>query len=217
MSRHSGIDIVDSGAEVEFYDPAAGHGLPHDPFKAIVAPRLIGWVSTCSSSGQPNLAPYSFFGAFAAFPPIIGFCSEGRKDSLRNIEQTCEFVWNLATRPLAEQMNMTSATVPSDVDEFVLSKLTPEPSRLVSVPRVKESPVSFECKVTQIVRLKAADGREIESWVTFGEAVAIHIRRDLIEDGIYNTVLAEPIARGGGPADYFTIGEAQRFRMVRPS
>ncbi|MGA3247100.1 MAG: flavin reductase family protein, partial [Paraburkholderia sp.] len=85
-----------------FYDPAKGHGLKHDPFKAIVAPRLIGWISTRSADGHLNLAPYSFFGAFATFPAIIGFCSEGRKDSISNIEATGEFVWNLATRPLAE-------------------------------------------------------------------------------------------------------------------
>src|ERR1700744_1159976 len=108
-----------------FYDPAAGHGLPHDPFKAIVAPRLIGWISSRSPSGQLNLAPYSFFGAFATYPSIIGFSSEGFKDSIRNVEQTREFVWNLATLPLAEQMNLTSAPVAPDVDDFKLAGLTP--------------------------------------------------------------------------------------------
>src|SRR6266702_1981507 len=103
-------------------------------FKAIVAPRLIGWVSTRAASGQLNLAPYSFFGAFSTFPSIIGFASEGRKDSIRNIEETREFVWNLATRPLAERMNRTSAPVAADVDEFQLSGLTPVAGRNVSVP-----------------------------------------------------------------------------------
>jgi flavin reductase (DIM6/NTAB) family NADH-FMN oxidoreductase RutF len=198
------------------YEPKHGHGLKHDPLNSIVAPRPIGWVSTRDAQGRLNLAPYSFFNLYSYRPPILGFCSNGWKDSVRNCEATREFVWNLATRPLAEQMNITSATVPAEVCEFTLSKLTPESSRIVGAPRVQESPVSFECKVTEIVRLKAADGREIDSWVTFGEAVAIHIRTDLIEDGVYNTVLAEPIARGGGPADYFTIGEEQRFRMARP-
>ena len=198
------------------YEPRHGHGLKHDPLNSIVAPRPIGWVSTRDAEGRLNLAPYSFFNLFNYRPPIIGFCSSGRKDSLRNAEATREFVWNLATKPLAEQMNLTSATVPAGIDEFALAKLTPEPARVVGVPRVKESPVSFECRVTQILRLQDADGREVDSWVTFGEAVAIHIRRDLIVDGAYNTVLAEPIARGGGPADYFTIGEEQRFRMARP-
>ncbi|HVZ00187.1 MAG TPA: flavin reductase family protein [Dongiaceae bacterium] len=198
------------------YEPRNGHGLKHDPLNSIVAPRPIGWVSTRDAQGRFNLAPYSFFNLFSYRPPIIGFCSNGWKDSVRNAEATREFVWNLATRPLAEQMNMTSASVPAGVSEFALAGLTPEPARLVGVPRVKESPVAFECRVTQIIRLQAADGREIDSWVTFGEAVCIHIRQDLIENGVYNTVLAEPIVRGGGPADYFTIGEAQRFRMTRP-
>jgi flavin reductase (DIM6/NTAB) family NADH-FMN oxidoreductase RutF len=198
------------------YEPKHGHGLKHDPLNSIVAPRPIGWVSTQDAEGRLNLAPYSFFNLFSYRPPIVGFCSNGWKDSVRNAEATREFVWNLATKPLAAQMNMTSAPVPSEICEFTLANLTPEPSRIVAVPRVKESPVSFECRVTEILRLKTAEGREIDSWITFGEAVAIHIRNDLIEDGIYNTVLAEPIARGGGPADYFTIGEEQRFRMTRP-
>jgi flavin reductase (DIM6/NTAB) family NADH-FMN oxidoreductase RutF len=203
-------------SDYHVYEPKNGHGLKHDPLNSIVAPRPIGWVSTRDAQGRLNLAPYSFFNLFSYTPPIVGFCSNGWKDSVRNAEATREFVWNLATRPLAERMNMTSATVEHGVDEFALSGLTPEPSRVVGVPRVKESPVSFECKVTEIIALKDTAGRAVNSWVTFGEAVAIHIRKDLIEDGVYNTVLAEPIARGGGPADYFTIGEAQRFRMKRP-
>ena len=203
-------------SEYHVYEPRNGHGLAHDPLNSIVAPRPIGWVSTRNREGSLNLAPYSFFNLFSYKPPIIGFCSNGWKDSVRNCEATREFVWNLATRPLAEQMNLTSATVPPEVNEFELAGLTPEPSRLLQVPRVKESPVAFECKVTQIVALQNIAGQEIGSWVTFGEAVCIHIRKDLLENGVYNTVLAEPIARGGGPADYFTIGEAQRFRMTRP-
>jgi flavin reductase (DIM6/NTAB) family NADH-FMN oxidoreductase RutF len=203
--------------DFHIYEPKNGHGLKHDPLNSIVAPRPIGWVSTRDAEGRLNLAPYSFFNLFSYKPPIVGFSSNGWKDSVRNAKATREFVWNLATKPLSERMNMTSAPVAAGVDEFELSGLTPEPARVVGVPRVKESPVSFECKVTQIVALTDTHGREVNSWITFGEAVAIHIRKDLLEDGVYNTVLAEPIARGGGPADYFTIGEAQRFRMVRPS
>jgi len=203
-------------SDYHIYEPKSGHGLKHDPLNSIVAPRPIGWVSTRDHEGRLNLAPYSFFNLFSYKPPIIGFSSNGRKDSVCNAEATGEFVWNLATKPLAERMNMTSATVARGVNEFELSNLTAEPARIVSVPRVKESPVSFECKVTQIVALTDTAGREVDSWITFGEAVAIHIRKDLIVDGLYNTVLAQPIARGGGPADYFTIGEAQRFRMTRP-
>lgn len=203
-------------SDYHVYEPKNGHGLKHDPLNSIVAPRPIGWVSTRDAEGRLNLAPYSFFNLFSYKPPIVGFCSNGWKDSVRNAQATREFVWNLATKPLAEKMNLTSAMVATGVSEFELAGLTPEPSRVVGVPRVKESPVSFECKVTQIVPLTNTEGREVSSWITFGEAVAIHIRKDLIQDGIYNTVLAEPIARGGGPADYFTIGEAQRFRMTRP-
>src|SRR5581483_10747081 len=138
--------------------PKDGHGLAHDPLNSIVAPRPIGWVSTRDHEGRLNLAPYSFFNLFSYKPPIVGFCSNGWKDSVRNTDATREFVWNLATKPLAEKMNLTSAMVPPEVCEFDLSGLTPEPSRIVGVPRVKESPVSFECKVTQIVALKNIAG-----------------------------------------------------------
>ena len=140
------------------YEPRLGHGLPHDPFNAIVGPRPIGWISSQDREGRLNLAPYSFFNAFNYIPPIIGFCSVGRKDSLNNIEQTGEFVWNLATRPLAEAMNASSAAVGPEVDEFALAGLTPAASRLVAAPRVAESPVSFECKLTQLIQLQSAAG-----------------------------------------------------------
>ncbi len=198
------------------YLPSEGHGLPHDPFNALVGPRPIGWMSTRSAQGVLNLAPYSFFNAFNYTPPIIGFSSLGRKDTLRNIEETGEFVWNLATQPLAEAMNQSCAAVPPDVDEFRLAQLTPLASRMVKPPRVKESPVSMECRCTQIIRLKGADGSDVATWLVLGEVVAVHIERGLIKDGIYDTAAAQPILRGGGPADYFRIVEAQRFRMFRP-
>ncbi len=123
---------------IHSYQPSLGHGLKHDPFNAIVGPRPIGWISTQSASGKLNLAPYSFFNAFNYVPPIIGFSSVGYKDTVRNIEETGEFVWNLATRPLAEAMNQTSAMVGPDVNEFELAGLTPLPSQVVAVPRVSE-------------------------------------------------------------------------------
>ncbi|WP_434771019.1 flavin reductase family protein [Pseudomonas entomophila] len=196
------------------YETAQGHGLPHDPFNAIVGPRPIGWISSHDREGRLNLAPYSFFNAFNYVPPIIGFCSVGRKDSLNNIEQTGEFVWNLATRPLAEAMNQSCAAVPAEVDEFALSGLTATPSRLVGVPRVGESPVAFECKVSQIIQLKRADQALVPSWLILGEVVAVHIAEHLLKDGIYDTAAAQPILRGGGPADYFELGEL--FKMRRP-
>lgn len=200
---------------MHFYEPAKGHGLPHDPFNAIVGPRPIGWISSQDAQGRLNLAPYSFFNAFNYIPPIVGFCSVGRKDSLNNIEQTGEFVWNLATKPLAEAMNQSCAAVAADVDEFQLSGLTPAPSRIIQTPRVGESPVSFECKVTQIVQLKRADQALVPSWLILGEVVAVHIAERLLKDGIYDTAAGEPILRGGGPADYFELGPL--FQMHRPS
>ena len=198
------------------YIPSEGHGLPHDPFNAIIGPRPIGWMSTKSSAGVLNLAPYSFFNAFNYTPPIIGFSSLGKKDTLTNIEETGEFVWNLATYPLAEAMNQSCAAVPFEVNEFELAKLTPLASLKVAPPRVAESPVTMECKCTQIIQLKSADGTDVPSWLVLGEVMAVHIEQRLLKDGIYDTAAGQPILRGGGPADYFKIEEAQRFRMFRP-
>ncbi|HWK45960.1 MAG TPA: flavin reductase family protein [Stellaceae bacterium] len=199
-----------------FYEPSKGHGLPHNPFNAIVGPRPIGWVSTRGSAGGLNLAPYSFFNAFNYTPPIIGFSSTGAKDSLRNVQETSEFVWNLATRELAEQMNATCAAVPYETDEFALAGLTPLPSRLVSVPRVAESPVAFECKVTEILRLKSHTGTPAEAWLVLGEVIAVHIARHLLKDGIFDTFGAHIILRAGGPSAYAEIGPENRFDMHRP-
>ena len=199
-----------------FYEPKNGHGLPHDPFNAIVGPRPIGWISTRSAAGALNLAPYSFFNAFNYTPPVVGFSSIGYKDTVRNIEATGEFVWNLATRPLAEQMNQTCAAVPPDTSEFELAGLTPAPCRLVAVPRVLQSPVSFECRLTQILQLQGLDGEKVPSWLVLGEVVAIHIAEAQLKDGVYDTANAGHILRAGGPADYFTVGPEQLFKMYRP-
>ena len=203
-------------SDIYSYEPAKGHGLPHDPFNAIVAPRPIGWISSQSGAGLVNLAPYSFFNGFNYTPPIIGFSSVGYKDTVRNIEQTREFVWNLATRELAEAMNASCATVPPEVNEFELAGLTQAPSTKVRPPRVAESPVAFECKLTQLVHLQSADGAPIDSWLVLGEVVTVHIARRLLNDGIYDTAAGHPIMRGGGPADYFEIGADKLFMMRRP-
>jgi flavin reductase (DIM6/NTAB) family NADH-FMN oxidoreductase RutF len=202
---------------IHSYDPKVGHGLRHDPLNAIIAPRPIGWISTVSAQGVRNLAPYSFFNAFNYRPPVIGFSSTSWKDSVRNIQETGQFVWNLATRPLAQAVNASSATVAEDVDEFLLAGLTPAASVRVAPPRVAESPVAFECRLTQLVRLTDAEGAPIDAWLTLGEVVMVHIDQALLVDGVYDTVAAEPILRGGGPADYFTVGEAQKFQMFRPT
>lgn len=202
---------------MHFYVPATGHGLPHDPFNAIIGPRPIGWISTRAADGVLNLAPYSFFNGFNYTPPIIGFSSLGRKDTLRNIEAGGEFVWNLATRQLAEAMNVSCAPAPPEVDEFALAGLTPAASRVVAPPRVAQSPVSFECRCSQIVRLKNAAGAELGAWLVLGEVVGVHIDRALLRDGIYDTAHAGHILRGGGPSDYFEILPESLFRMRRPS
>ncbi|PKU24138.1 flavin reductase family protein [Telmatospirillum siberiense] len=202
---------------IHSYEPRAGHGLPHDPFNAIVGPRPIGWISSRAGNGNLNLAPYSFFNAFNYIPPIVGFASVGRKDSVRNIGETGEFVWNLVTRPLAEAMNQTCAAVPPEVSEFGLAGLTPVPSDLIAVPRVGESPVSFECRRTQIIELQGADGSRVGTWLVLGEVVKVHIAKALLKDGVYDTAAAGHVLRGGGPADYFSIGPNQLFRMRRPA
>ena len=199
-----------------FYEPKNGHGLPHDPFNAIVGPRPIGWVSTRSNDGVLNLAPYSFFTAFNYIPPIVGFSSTGPKDSLRNVQENGMFVWNLVTRPLAEAMNETCAPVGPEVNEFELAGLTTAPSRVVDVPRVAESPVSFECRSTQIIQLEGLDKQKVPTWLVLGEVVGVHIADHLLKDGIYDTANAGHILRGGGPADYFSIGPEQLFKMWRP-
>ncbi|MDO6442793.1 flavin reductase family protein [Marinobacter sp. 2_MG-2023] len=201
---------------IHFYEPAQGHGLAHDPFNALVAPRPIGWISSRSSEGTLNLAPYSFFNAFNYIPPIIGFSSIGYKDSVRNAQETGEFCWNLVTRSLSDAMNQTCAPVGPEVDEFALAGLTPRPSRIISPPHVAESPVTLECRVSQVLQLSGADGKKVDTWVVFGEVVGVHIAQQLLKDGIYDTAAAEPVMRGGGPADYFTLDAGQKFQMHRP-
>jgi flavin reductase (DIM6/NTAB) family NADH-FMN oxidoreductase RutF len=200
-----------------FYRPSEGHGLTHDPLNSIIAPRPIGWISTRGKGGAVNLAPYSFFNAFSYHPPIIGFSSTSPKDSLRNAQETGEFVWNLATRDLAERMNATSASAPYDIDEFDLAGLTPVSSRTVSVPRVAESPVNFECVVTDIVALKGRNGEPAGAWLTLGEIVGVHIRRDLLKDGVFDTFGAGIILRAGGMSSYAEIKPDSRFDMRRPA
>ena len=202
--------------DIHFYEPANGHGLRHDPFNAIIAPRPIGWISSHDRGGRLNLAPYSFFNAFNYNPPILGFSSVGRKDSVRNIEQTGEFVWNLATRPLADAMNLTAEHFAHEVDEFAMSGLTPVPSRMIGVPRVGESPVAMECKLSQLVQLQGADGRKVDTWLVLGEVVAVHINRSLLKDGVYDTAAARPILRAGRWGDYAEITPDVMFEMARP-
>ncbi|MEX3985468.1 flavin reductase family protein [Paraburkholderia sp. EG287A] len=203
-------------ARYHYYEPSQGHGLPHDPFNSIVGPRPVGWISTRGSNGMLNLAPYSFFNAFNYHPPIIGFSSIDAKDSLRNVQETREFVWNLTTRDLAEKMNATCAMVPYEVDEFEVVGLTPAPSRQVAVPRVAESGVNFECKLADVIQLRNHKGTPITTWLVLGEVVAVHIRQDLLKDGTFDTFGAGIILRAGGPSAYALVAPESRFDIGRP-
>src|SRR5262249_3144818 len=156
------------------------------------------------------------FNAFCYHPPIIGFSSTNWKDTVGNIEQTKEFVWNLATMDLAKQMNATAAHVAPEVDEFKIAGLTAAPGSLVNVPPVAESPVAFECNFSDIVGLKGDDGKEADAWLTLGEVVAVHIDKAMIKNGVYQTAAARPIVRAGRRGDYFEIKPENLFEMIRP-
>lgn len=198
------------------YEPSKGHGLRHNPFNAIIAPRPIGWISSRSASGTVNLAPYSFFNAFLYDPPIIGFSGVAWKDTVRNVSETREFVWNLVTRDLGERMNMTSAPFDHDVSEFEASGLTPVASLHVAVPRVGESRAAMECKAVDVIQHKNAKGEPVEGWLVLGEVVAVHIDETLIVDGVYQTALGEPILRAGRGGDYLAVTQDHMFEMERP-
>jgi flavin reductase (DIM6/NTAB) family NADH-FMN oxidoreductase RutF len=202
-----------------FYDPeAAEKPLALDPFKAVVVPRPIGWISTLSRAGTVNLAPYSFFNAVCEDPPIVVFSSGGptapdrRKDSHRNAEETGEFVVNLATWPLREAVRMTSARVPSDVDEMALAGLERLPSHKVRPPRVAASPVHLECRYLRTIRIEEASDEE-QSAMILGRVVGIHVRDDAIVEGRVDPARLDPIARLGY-SQYARLGEV--FSMRRP-
>jgi flavin reductase (DIM6/NTAB) family NADH-FMN oxidoreductase RutF len=187
--------------------------LPYDPFKAIVAPRPIGWISSISAGGEVNLAPYSFFNGVNSRPPMVMFASEGRKDSLRNIEETGEFVCNLATWDLREAMNETSAPMPHGQNEMLRAGLAPAPSMLVKPPRVAAAPCALECRLARVVQLETHRHDPVDSFVVFGEVVGVHIDDRFIVDGILDTAALRPVARCG--YDQYAVVEGV-FSMTRP-
>ena len=181
-----------------FYQPdKRDHGLAGDPFKAIVAPRPIGWISTVDAQGNVNLAPYSFFNGINSRPALVMFASEGRKDSVSNIEETGEFVCNLATFELREQMNATSAQFAHGIDEMVRAELEPAPSTLVKPPRVAACPCALECKLLQIVSVDDAHGIPADCQLVIGHVVGVHVDDRFIVDGRLDTAALKPIARCG--------------------
>ncbi len=198
-----------------FYETAENaHGLKHDPFKAIVAPRPIGWIGTRAADGRRNLSPYSFFNAVSDTPKLVMFSSSGHKDSVTNIEETGVFTCSLASRHLAEQMNASSIAVPHGVDEFELAGLKPVKGRLVDAPYVGEAYAVLECRATQILRPVDIEGRESDNWVVFGQVLGIHISPEILRDGRIDMAVARPLGRMGY-MDY-ADGGAEVFAMTRP-
>jgi flavin reductase (DIM6/NTAB) family NADH-FMN oxidoreductase RutF len=205
-----------------FYETDSNHhGLKFDPFKALMAPRPIGWISTVSPAGVHNLAPYSFFNAVSDSPPVVMFSSVGKKDSLLNIEANGEFTCSIATYGLRDQMNLSSAPVAHGVDEFALAGLTATPGVKVKSARVGESPAAFECRHWKTIELpdfstpntrrRSADTK----FVVFGLVVAIYIDERVIKDGLVDTAAMEPLARMGY-MDYAYVNRDNTFSMNRP-
>ena len=190
------------------------HGLAHDPFKALVSPRPIGWIGTKGRDGSRNLSPYSFFNIVSDAPKIVMFSSGGRKDSARNAEETGVFTVSLASGPLARQMNASSAAVPYGTDEFALSGLTPRQAELVDAPYVTEALAVLECRVTEIHLPKTLDGGVSESVMVFGQVVGIHIDESIVRDGRIDMGAARPLGRLGY-MDYCEVSEV--FEMMRPA
>ncbi len=198
-----------------FYEPKDGHGLPHNPFNALISPRPIGWISTRGADGSDNLAPYSFFNAVAYEPPQVMFAStsakddrDGTKDSVSNIRDTGVFAANIVSYALRDQMNMTSGPWDKEVDEFELAKLEKADCTTINCPRVAASPATLECKVTQIVQLPGA-----ANFTVFGEVTGVHINDAHLKDGLFDVASFQPLSRLGY-RDYSRVTEL--FSLQRP-
>ena len=171
--------------------------LPHDPFKAIVAPRPIGWISTLSAENVANLAPYSFFNAIGGMPPMIMFSSEGVKDTARNAIDSGEFVFNYVSKNLEEDMNNTSVPAPKGVSEFSHCGIERAESNLVSPPRVAKAYAALECKVTTVLELVDIGGAKTGAVTIVGQVVGVHISDEVIVNGRFDVTLANPVTRMG--------------------
>lgn len=198
-----------------FYETSNNdHGLPFNPFKAIVSPRPIGWISTLDSQGRPNLAPYSFFNAVCDTPPIVMFSSSGYKDSVANIDETREFVCNIVGYALKDAMNATSAPLPHGQSEFDKAGLKMAECRLVKAPRVAEAPAALECKHLQTIRLQDLDGKDTDNWMVLGQVVAVHVDDSVVADGRVDVTRFRPLVRLGYK-DYAAVESV--FEMNRPA
>jgi flavin reductase (DIM6/NTAB) family NADH-FMN oxidoreductase RutF len=188
--------------------------LPWDPFKGVVVPRPIGWISSMSKAGQANLAPYSFFNGVLSRPRIVSFCSETEKDAAAFAIESGEFCWSMATWALREQMNATSAGLPRGQSEFEYAGLATAPCRLIRAPRVADSPAAMECRVTQVVRVRDVDGRETGGVVVYGQVIGMHLDERFVKDGRFDLAAVRPIARCG--YDEYAVVE-RVFSMTRPA
>ena len=197
-----------------FYEPRLGHGLPHDPFKAIVAPRPVGWISTVDAEGRPNLAPYSFFNAVHSNPPMLFFASESLKHSAANAIATGEFVFNLCGRLLFDAMNISSGDQPEGVSEFEAAGLETAPCHIVKAPRVAAAPASLECKVVNTMQLRDVEEALLPGWLVIGQVVGVHIAETFLRDGRFDTAAAQAVARCGY-RDYSSVTEL--FEALRPT
>ncbi len=198
-----------------YYRPADGHGLPHNPFNAIVTPRPIGWISTRGASGQNNLAPYSFFNAVAYVPPQVMFASTAAKedrgdtkDSVANIRETGVFCVNIVEYTMRDVMNASSATLPREVDEFEHAGIESAECTEIACARVAAAPASLECHMTQIVKVEGE-----HNFVVFGEVVGVHIRDDALVNGRFDVTTYQPLSRMGY-RDYTRVREV--FELTRP-
>jgi len=189
-------------------------GFAHDPFKAIVAPRPIGWITALSAKGEVNLSPYSFFNAISSRPNIVMFSSENKKDAVAFIEETGEFTCSLVTRALAQPMNLTSAPLPRGESEYPHAGLEMAPSRFVKPPRVAGTPAALECKLLSIQQLQDLDGNAVPRWMVLGQVVGTFVDDAFVKDGRFDTAGANPIARCGY-ADYAEV--TSLFSIQRPA
>jgi flavin reductase (DIM6/NTAB) family NADH-FMN oxidoreductase RutF len=199
-----------------FYDATKNdHGLRYNPMKALIGPRPIGWISALNGKGEVNLSPYSFFNAVAENPFIVAFSSYGYKDAVAFVDETKEFVCNLATWDTREAMNLTSAPLPRGESELALAGLTPAPCRLVKPPRVAEAPAALECQWLRTIQLEDRDGTKMEQYLVLGQVIGVHIDDQFIKDGLVDTAAMRPIMRGGY-MDYFVATPETKFAIQRP-
>lgn len=189
------------------------HGLPHNPFKAIIAPRPIGWISTVDKDGRHNLAPYSFFNAVCDTPPMVMFSTNGYKDTIANLEATGEFVCNMVSYDLVNEMNVSSGALPHGTSEFEAAGLETADCQLVNVPRVAKAYSALECKVASVQRVTDIDGNETPNWIIVGQVVAVHIADEAITEGRFDLTKVRPVSRLGYK-DYAVTDEL--FELERP-